>query len=326
VIASQCWMAGRIEAAVGYSEAAQTASRNGGDGVPFGAEGLLPGVYIAIGHPERSIEWCRTRLARGRDTNVLSSPSLVLALTVAGSNDEAITVAKGLTEAAEATRNPWALSFALFSYGYAFSDADSVRALDALRRGMLIAQDSGNRANESFFAITLARLEAKHGDPLAALEYVTRAIRNYHDSGNVAIIRSPLAILASLLDRLGCREPRHHRRLRVRSHFRGGVPRNQHRDRPPARSPRRPDLRGARPQGRDDDHDSDGDLCIRPNRRGPSRTELGLKIDLFRDAGQSGTSISNPAAANQIRARSLKRAGPAATNDVATEIGHVERP
>jgi hypothetical protein len=130
-----------------------------------------------------------------------------MALTVAGSHDEGMAVAKVLTEEAEATRNPFVLSFALFTYGFAFSDTDSVRALDALRRGMVIAQDSGNRATESFLAITLARVEAEHGDPLAALEYVTVAIRNFHDSGNVAVMRSPLAILAALLDRLGRREP-----------------------------------------------------------------------------------------------------------------------
>jgi len=111
--------------------------------------------------------------------------------------------ATGLIEAAEATCNPWALSLALFTYGYAFSDTDPARALDAMRRGLVIAKDSGNRANESILAITLARLEAKHGDPLAALEYVILAMRNYYDAGNEAMIRSPLAILAAFLDRLG---------------------------------------------------------------------------------------------------------------------------
>ena len=60
-------------------------------------------------------------------------------------------------------------------------------------------------------------------------------------------------------------------------------PRDQHRDRPPARCPRRPDLRIARPQGRDDDHRRHGDLRIRPNRPGPSRTERRLEIDHIRD-------------------------------------------
>ena len=56
--------------------------------------------------------------------------------------------ANGLIDAAEATRNPYALSFALLAYGFAFRDADPDRALDALRRGLVIAQDSGNRYNE----------------------------------------------------------------------------------------------------------------------------------------------------------------------------------
>ena len=47
---------------------------------------------------------------------------------------------------------------------------------------------------------------------------------------------------------------------------------NRHRDRPPTRCPRRPDLRIARPQGRDDDHRRIGDLRIRPDRPGANRT------------------------------------------------------
>ena len=71
----------------------------------------------------------------------------------------------------------------------------------------MIAQDSGCRANESYLAVTVSRLEAQHGDPLAALDYLTLAIRNYHDAGNTATIRNPLAVLAALLDRLGRYEP-----------------------------------------------------------------------------------------------------------------------
>jgi predicted ATPase len=203
VMASQCWMSGRIDAAVRYADVAQRVIDSSRAEVPFNLEGWLGGAYIAIGQPERSVEWCRAQLAHGRDTHAFTRASLLIGLTVAGSTDEAMAAATGLIEAAEATRNPWALSLALFTYGYAFSDADPARALDAMRRGLVIAQDSGNRANESILAITLARLEAKHGDPLAAFEYVTRAIRDYYNVGNDAMIRSPLAILAAFLDRLG---------------------------------------------------------------------------------------------------------------------------
>ena len=73
-----------------------------------------------------------------------------------------------------------------------------VRALDALRREVVIAQDSGNRDNESYLALNLAWLEAEHGDTASAFDHLTLSIRNYHDSRNTALIRAPLAILAAL--------------------------------------------------------------------------------------------------------------------------------
>ena len=99
------------------------------------------------------------------------------------------------------------LACALAAYGVAFRDADPVGALNALRRGLVIAQDSGNRANASVLADGLARLEAEHGDTVAAFDHLTLAIRNYHNAGDTTTIRVPLAILAALFDRLGRYEP-----------------------------------------------------------------------------------------------------------------------
>ena len=78
-----------------------------------------------------------------------------------------------------------------------------MHALAAVRRGLVIAQDSGNRANESHLALCLSLLEAAHRDPLAAFDYVTLAIRNFHDSGHTANMRVAQAMLAVLFDRLG---------------------------------------------------------------------------------------------------------------------------
>ncbi|MGO9383687.1 MAG: ATP-binding protein [Mycobacterium sp.] len=206
VQASLCWVVGRIEDAVGYADAGQTVIDSGGE-VPFGIEGRLGFVYAAIGQPERWVEWCRAQLARGHDTHALTRANLVVALTAAGAGEEARAAANGLIEAAEATHNPYALSFALYGYGSAFSDADPVRALEALRRGLMIAQGSGNRYVEANLATALSPLEAEHGDPLAALDHITLAIRNFYDSGNVGLIRIALATLAVFLDRLGRLEP-----------------------------------------------------------------------------------------------------------------------
>jgi predicted ATPase len=207
VMASQCWMPGRIEEAVRYSDAGQMVVGSGRDEVPFGIEGWLGAAYLVIGQPGEWVEWCRAQLARSRDTHTLTRTCLVLALTVEGSADEPMAAANGLVAAAEATRNPYALSFALFVHGLAFRDADPAGALDALRRGLVIAQDSGNRFNETQLAVGLSRLEAECGDPLAALDYNMLAIRNYHDAGNTVNVRVAQAQLAILFDRLGRYEP-----------------------------------------------------------------------------------------------------------------------
>ncbi|MGB6763002.1 ATP-binding protein [Mycobacterium sp.] len=204
VMASACWNAGRIEAAVGYSDAAQRVIASGRHEVPFGIEGVLGAAYLTIGQPERCVEWCRTQLARGRDTHRITRACLTIALAMTG--EDARAAANGLIDAAEATPNPFVLSFALWAHGYAFRDADPAGALDGLRRGLVIAQDSGNRFIETLLVGQLSRVEAEHGDPLAALDHVTLAIRNYHDAGN-ALIRGTLAILAAFFDRLGRYEP-----------------------------------------------------------------------------------------------------------------------
>src|SRR5271155_5532991 len=205
-IASQCLTTGRIEAAVGYSDAGQIVVGRSRDALPYGIEAALGAVYLAIGQPERWAEVCRAQLARRRDTHVHIRGWLVAALSLAGCGGEAMDSADGLVEAAEATGNPMFLGLALLAYGAAFRDADPVQALNALGRGLVIAQDSGNRAIASALALFLARLEAEHGATVSAFDHLTLAIRNYHDSGDTTTIRVPLASLAVLFDRLGRHE------------------------------------------------------------------------------------------------------------------------
>jgi hypothetical protein len=150
---------------------------------------------------------CRAQLARRRDTHVHIRAWLVCALSLAGSGGEAMDSADGLIEAAEATGNPAWLASALGAFGAAFRDADPVGARNAVGRGLVIAQDSGNRAGASALAQLLARLEAEHGDTVSALDHLTLAIRNWHNCGNTTTIRIPLAVLAVLFDRLGRYEP-----------------------------------------------------------------------------------------------------------------------
>ena len=207
VIASRCFTTGRIEAAVGYCDAGQIVVGRSRDALPYGIEGVLGVVYLAIGQPERLAELCRAQLARRRDNDVHLRAWLVAALALAGSGGEAMDSADGLIEAAEATGNPSWLALALGAYGGAFRDADPVGALNAVGRGLVIAQDSGNRTIASTLAHFLARLEAEHGATVSAFDHLTLAIRNYHNAGDTTTIRVPLAVLAALFDRLGRYEP-----------------------------------------------------------------------------------------------------------------------
>jgi tetratricopeptide (TPR) repeat protein len=206
-IASLCYTTGRIEEAVRYCDAGQIVLGRSREALPHGIEAWLGTVYLALGQPERLAELCRAQLARRRDTHVHIRSWLVVALSVAGSDGEAMDSADGLIAAAEATGNPAVVALALWAYGVAFRDADPVGALDALGRGLVIAQDSGNRAGASALANNLARLETEHGDPVAALDDLTLAIRNYHNAGDTTTIRVPLAVLAVLFDRLGRYQP-----------------------------------------------------------------------------------------------------------------------
>jgi len=207
VMGSRCFTTGRIEAAVGYCDAGQIVVGRSRDVPPYGIEGVLGVVYLTIGQPERLAELCRAQLARRRDNDVHLRAWLVGALALAGSDGEAMDCADGLIEAAEATGNPHLLALALGTCGWAFRDADPVGALNAVGRGLVIAQDGGNRTVASTLASSLARLEAEHGDPVAAFDHLTLAIRNYHNAGDTTTIRVPLAVLAAVFDRLGRYEP-----------------------------------------------------------------------------------------------------------------------
>jgi len=207
VMATLCWEVGRVEEAIGYSEAGQLLLLEGGNAVPPGFEGWLAGVFNMIGHAERTVEWSRQLLASRPDPYALSSSSLVAALMRTGDDAEAKAVAKQLLDTADAIPNPWARSYASLMYGIAWCDADPVSAREALRRGLVDAHETGNCYNESHMANVLGRLEARHGDPMAALEYLSLAIHNYHDSGSSAVMRVPLAAMAALLHRLGQHVP-----------------------------------------------------------------------------------------------------------------------
>jgi predicted ATPase len=205
-IASLCYMFGRADDAIAYSNDGESASVDSPNEVPFGPEQLwLGAVYSSVGETERYAEFYRGQLERGRDLHQLARGCVVVSLLSAGRGEEALAIASGLVDAAETTHNPYAISFALMACGMAQSAVDPVGALSALRRGLEIAQESGNRANVSYLALALAmtlnRIDGETGDSSTVMDNIALAIHNYYDSGNVTQMRAALGILMTFLAR-----------------------------------------------------------------------------------------------------------------------------
>jgi hypothetical protein len=132
---------------------------------------------------------------------------LVMGLSVAGATDEAVAMLDGLRTATDATANPAVLGYALMARGLAYRYADAIASYDVYREGLAIARASGNRLIESHLAGVLAQVAAVHGEPADAFDYLTLAIDHFSDAGSFAHLGVPLAILATVFDRLGYHEP-----------------------------------------------------------------------------------------------------------------------
>jgi predicted ATPase len=208
VTVTQIYLIGRVDDAIQYSGHAQNLTGNSHfDSFPFGYGAYHGSPYIAVGRPERWADACRVELEHADDSHGYTRASLAMALALGGAVIDAKTALRGVVAIAESTQNPHSLSTAFLAQGLVHRYAEPTTALAALRRSLNVAQESGNRFSESHTAVTLSELEVHHGAQQSAFDHLTLAMRNYHDTGNIATQRSPLAILAGLLNRLGHLEP-----------------------------------------------------------------------------------------------------------------------
>jgi hypothetical protein len=208
VTVTQIYLIGRVDDAIQYSECAQNLTGHSDfDSFPFGYGAYHGSAFIAVGRPERWAVACRVELENDDDSHGYTRASLAMALALGGAVIEAKAALRGVVAVAATTRNPHSMSTAFLAEGLVDRYTEPAAALAALRRSLEIAHESGNRFSESHTAVTLSELEMHHGAQQSAFDHLTLAMRNYQDSGNIATQRSPLAILASLLHRLGHLEP-----------------------------------------------------------------------------------------------------------------------
>ncbi|MGB8840971.1 MAG: hypothetical protein WCC64_07845, partial [Aliidongia sp.] len=207
VVASQCYAAGRLDDAVGYLDASRQLPESGDfDKVLYELQSSTGIVYTHAGQNKRWAESCRSAIEQETGPQTVTRACLVMAFYFLREGDEARAASQGLLAAADAAGAPSTACMALLAHGLAYYDADPAAAYDALRRALTIAQESGNRQLESASASTVLLVAATHRDPIACFETLMVLIGRYYDVGNVALLLNPLAILVSLLDRLGHNE------------------------------------------------------------------------------------------------------------------------
>ena len=106
VIASQCYTTGRIEAAVGYSDAGQTVLGRGRERCRTASRACLDLYTSPSGSPSGWPSCAAPSSHAAATPTSTSGHGWLSALSLAGSGGEAMDSADGLIEAAEATGNP----------------------------------------------------------------------------------------------------------------------------------------------------------------------------------------------------------------------------
>jgi predicted ATPase/class 3 adenylate cyclase len=157
--------------------------------------------YLHTGRPEAWVDFCRATIARDPAARPYAGATIIGALIFSGRSDEAIPLAGDVVEVAEATGAPMTIAKALGAHGWACFDRDPPAALAAWRGYESISHEHGWKMGHT--SALVARAEAAHGEPRAALDACHRSLLAYAASGARSSACTPLSVLASLLHRIG---------------------------------------------------------------------------------------------------------------------------
>jgi hypothetical protein len=206
-MAARCLAAPLFDEAVQYAEAAlQTIDEKRFDPVPFGLASEFGLVYLMRGEGDRWISLCRRMISEGEGPHILPRVHLAMTLAMTGALEEALDVSEDLRYAERVTDNPALICWALIGYGFVRIETDPASAFEAHRLAASIAAETGNRLLETYHMTNVSRLAARQGDAAETLDLLTKAIRNYLDSGNYFMLPQPMAMLADYFDRQGYHE------------------------------------------------------------------------------------------------------------------------
>ena len=206
ISASMCGWMGRAEQGVHYGAAGLALLDDPRyDDAPLGLGQFWAGLaHVYDHHPEVLVDLSRQNTLRTGDPTGISRAGTLIGLAFLGHTDEIEALGHATLAAAEASGNPAALAYALWSYGMAFRLTDRSRAIGAFERGIIVARDCGARWFEDVSGAWLAMLQVD--EPHTALDLIEHALRRMHQSGdpsNVALVAASLAVVLNVLGRHG---------------------------------------------------------------------------------------------------------------------------
>jgi len=117
--------------------------------------------------------------------------------------EEASRLADRARAAAGESRSPSALAFVSWVSGEIAVDTSPGRARHHLHRAVTLARSAGSRFVAGISQVSLAALDARHGDPAAAFSQYERAIREWRQAGAWTPLWVTLRSLVELLARGG---------------------------------------------------------------------------------------------------------------------------
>jgi predicted ATPase len=201
--ASLCMFGGRYEDAISYTQAALALGPDARYDPfdPAWSPSLQALAHLFAGRLDPFMEINANLAAQPGLSQVMGQCGLLLALPMAGRDEEARAIAEDTVAAARAHANPYCIATALYGSGRAFAPADPPRALLILRDGLGYAQQHRLLQLEAAMAEEAGGLEAAHGDPGQALALFDASLDSVHGAGDVTSMGTTLAYLAVCFDR-----------------------------------------------------------------------------------------------------------------------------
>ncbi len=202
--ASSAWAFGRWEEANRYGEEAIGLAENP-EFEPFlWARGDLAFVAAFNGDVEHALTLVETGARREADhQDRMCLAHVPYFMAVSGRREEARAISDNIVATVETAGLPLAMLIAYYGKGYAFADTDPSVSAAAFERVIAVARESGNRMWETAAIPQIAALQARSGNPTAALDSFRAMLDAWRSTAEALLVSHGIGGLAVLFERLG---------------------------------------------------------------------------------------------------------------------------